>query len=152
MHYLYLAAPVNFTQEHCAQYQRFLESKLSQGGRGGGDNVIHSVTLCMKENLYGFQGNQLSPYLKVSITDPKHAGRVRGLIERGEANWQGMWRGADGGIMTFDNIQYIMRFMVDAKVRVPTRILAIICLKGLKGDADVRVFWCARCLECLGWR
>lgn len=48
--------------------------------------------------------------------EPKHASRLRGLIERGDANYKGLWPVTDGGIMTFDNIQYVMRFMVDTKI------------------------------------
>jgi NAD(P)-dependent dehydrogenase (short-subunit alcohol dehydrogenase family) len=38
-------------------------------------------------------------------------------IEGGNANWKGLWKGVDGGIRTYDNIQYVLRFMVDCKVR-----------------------------------
>lgn len=50
------------------------------------------------------------------MADPKYAGRLRGLIERGDANYKGLWPVGNGGIMTFDNIQYVMRFMVDTKI------------------------------------
>lgn len=72
------------------------------------------VQMVMRENLYGFQGNQQNPYLKITVTDPKYIARVRGKIESGEANWKGMWKGAD--VLTFDMIQYVLRFMVDCKV------------------------------------
>jgi DNA polymerase delta subunit 1 len=68
-----------------------------------------------KENLYGFNGNQQSPFLKIVLTDPKHAPRLRGLLERAEGNWKGMWGKIDN-LMTFDNIQYVLRFMVDTKI------------------------------------
>ena len=70
----------------------------------------------LRENLYGFTGNQKSPYIKISVYDPKSISRLRGLIERGDANYEVMWPAGDGGIMTFDNIQYVMRFMVDTKM------------------------------------
>lgn len=70
----------------------------------------------MRENLYGFVGNQQHPYLKVTVTDPKFINKVRTTIESGAANYKQMWRVAEGGIMTFDSIQYVLRFMVDTKV------------------------------------
>lgn len=70
----------------------------------------------MKENMYGFQGNQKSPYLKISVTDPRHISRVRRLVQEGNANWKQLWVRPDGGILTFDNIQYVLRFMVDTGV------------------------------------
>ena len=75
--------------------------------------AIHSVQMVLRENLYGFQGNQQSPYLKISVTDPKFINRLRTKIKEGAANYKGMWKGAVDGIATFDSIQYILRFMID---------------------------------------
>lgn len=73
----------------------------------------------MRENMYEFQGNQKSPYLKVTVNDHKAISRVRKLIEEGNAQYKGFWRGIDDGVQTFDNIQYVLRFMIDANVRPP---------------------------------
>jgi DNA polymerase delta subunit 1 len=99
LHYLYIAAPVNFTKHDCEGFKAYLE--------------IHSVQMVLRENLYGFQGNQKSPYLKISVTDPKFINRLRTKIKEGSANYKGMWKGAVDGIATFDSIQYILRFMID---------------------------------------
>lgn len=73
--------------------------------------------MVMRENLYGFQGNQKSPYLKVTVTDPRSINWVRTAIEEGNANYKGLWKAADGQVLTFDSIQYVLRFMIDCKVR-----------------------------------
>ena len=80
--------------------------------------VIQSVQMTMKENMYGFQGNQKSPYLKISVTDPKFLNRARKLVEAYGANWKRLWPRQDDNdrILTFDNIQYVLRFMIDTKV------------------------------------
>ena len=70
----------------------------------------------MRENLFGFQGNQQSPYLKITVTDPKFINRLRTTIEGGNMNYKQMWKGVDGGILTFDSIQYVLRFMIDTGV------------------------------------
>lgn len=114
LHYLYVAAPVSFGRNDCEGYKAYLETIVAQH-----QPTIHSVQMVLRENLYGFQGNQQSPYLKITVTDPKHINKVRSKIEHGEANWKGMWKGVDGGILTFDNIQYVLRFMVDTKVVIP---------------------------------
>ncbi|KAJ6184037.1 hypothetical protein N7519_005338 [Penicillium mononematosum] len=108
-HYLYIAAPVSFTKADCDTYKHFLEQKLSQN-----ITAISSVQLTMRENIYGFQGNQKSYYIKITVTEPKMAARLRSLLETGSGsmNYKGMWSGADG-ILTFDNIQYLLRFMID---------------------------------------
>ena len=72
----------------------------------------------MRENLFGFQGNQQSPYLKITVTDPKFINRLRTTIEGGNMNYKQMWKGVDGGILTFDSIQYVLRFMIDTGVRL----------------------------------
>ncbi|KAK3325423.1 DNA polymerase family B-domain-containing protein [Apodospora peruviana] len=110
-HYLYVAAPVAFSAEDCPKYQAYLEAQLAMH-----QSVIHSVTLTMRENIYGFQGNTQNPYIKVTVTDPKFINRVRTTIEKGDANWKGMWKSVDGSIMTFDSIQYLLRFMVDCSI------------------------------------
>jgi DNA polymerase delta subunit 1 len=90
-------------------FKQSLETHLAQ------HPAISSVQIVLRENLFGFQGNQKSPYLKITVTDPKHINRLRTAIERGEVNYKGMWKGADG-ILTFDSIQYVLRFMIDTKV------------------------------------
>ncbi|KAJ5722341.1 DNA polymerase delta catalytic subunit [Penicillium malachiteum] len=109
-HYLYIAAPAGFTKEDCNPYRAFLESKLAQHGR-----VIESVEVTLRENIYGFQGNQKSWYLKITVADPKHIAKVRKALEDGGSsmNYKGLWGSMDSGLITFDSIQYLLRFMID---------------------------------------
>jgi DNA polymerase delta subunit 1 len=110
-HYLYVAAPVSFTPQDCNTFKQFLETRIAQH-----QPVIDSVQFTMRESIYGFQGNIQNPYLKITVTDPKHINKLRSTIEDGNANWKGMWRTDDGRLMTYDNIQYVLRFMVDCGV------------------------------------
>lgn len=111
-HYIYVAAPVAFQQKDCEPFKAYLESQVAQY-----QPAVYSCQLALRENIYGFQGNTKSPYIKITVTDPKFINKVRTTIEKGDANWKGMWKGAEGGIMTFDTLQYVLRFMVDTKVR-----------------------------------
>lgn len=111
-HYLYVPAPTFFQPKDCAAYKAFLEQQLAQH-----QPAIHSVVLRLREDMFGFNGNVQSPFLQVTVTDPKFINSVRSTIEAGNANWKGMWGSSDGGIMTYDNIQYVLRFMVDCEVR-----------------------------------
>lgn len=81
-------------------------------------SAIHSVQMVLRENLFGFQGNQKSPYLKITVTDPKHISKLRSLLEgrNSSTSYKGLWKGLDGGIRTFDSIQYVLRFMIDTSV------------------------------------
>lgn len=102
-----------FTQGDCSNFQTYLEAQVSQH-----QPAIKSVQLVLRENLYGFQGNQQNPYIKITATDPKFISKIRMTIESGGANYKGMWKGTgDGsGILTFDMLPYVLRFMVDCKV------------------------------------
>ncbi|KAG7002418.1 DNA polymerase delta catalytic subunit [Physcia stellaris] len=113
LHYLYIAAPVSFTKEDCGGFRTYLESQIGQH-----QPVIHSVQMVLRENLMKFQGNQKSPYLKITVTDPKHIPKVRTMLESGERglSYKGLWKGIDSGILTFDSIQYVLRFMIDTGV------------------------------------
>lgn len=80
--------------------------------------TIHTVQVVQRENMFGWQGNTKSPYIKIVVTDPKHMNKLRSSIESGGANFRGLWKGVDGGILTFDSIQYVLRFMIDTSVSV----------------------------------
>lgn len=54
--------------------------------------------------------------MKITVEDPKYIARVRSKIQENGANYKDMWKVVDGGVLTFDNIQYILRFMIDTKV------------------------------------
>ncbi|KAI1005980.1 DNA polymerase delta catalytic subunit [Podosphaera aphanis] len=120
MHYLYIAAPASFQPHHCDPYKRYLEHIASAEYRPNtkerGPESIHSVQMVLRENLYGFQGNQQNPYLKITVTNPKFISKVRSALEKGYANYEGMWRAEDSQVLTFDVIQYVLRFMIDCKI------------------------------------
>ncbi len=121
-HYLYVPAPSGFTPEDCPKFRAYLENSFAMH-----QPVIASLSLVMRESIYGFQNNTQNPFIKITVTDPKFIGKVRKTIEDGQANWKGMWKSGDDGIMTYDNIQYILRFMVDCSVSslcTPTTMLS----------------------------
>lgn len=115
LHYFYIAAPMGFQPSDCNAFKTYLEAQC-QKSFNSHSAVIHSVQMTMRENILRFQGNQKSPYLKITVNDPKFIGRVRKLVQGKEANWKGLWPDVEGGILTFDNIIYVLRFMIDTKV------------------------------------
>lgn len=111
MHYIYVAAPVSFTKNDCEPFKTYLETAVGQHAP-----AIQSVQIVMRENLFGFQGNQKAAYIKITVTDPKYINRLRTSIESGNANYKGLWKAAEGGVLTFDSIQYVLRFMIDTHI------------------------------------
>ena len=112
-HYLYIAAPVGFDKSDCEPYRIFLETKLGQY-----QPMIQSVQVVMRENLYGFQGNKKSWYLKITVREPKSISRLRSSLESSaqNLNYKNLWSNTEAGLLTFDNIQYLLRFMIDTGV------------------------------------
>ena len=52
---------------------------------------IQSVQMVLRENLMKFQGNQKSPYLKITVTDPKFINRLRSKLEDGSYKVSGRY-------------------------------------------------------------
>ncbi|KAL2885889.1 DNA polymerase delta catalytic subunit [Ceratocystis lukuohia] len=111
-HYLYVAAPVSFQPKDCLPFKTHLEASLNNY-----QPVIHSISLHMKQSIYGFQGKDHSPYIKITVTDPKWAPKVRSALEGGKVSPNAVWQVPEGPIRTFDNLQYMLRLMVDCKIQ-----------------------------------
>lgn len=120
-HYIYVAAPVGFAAQDVIPFKAYLETQVGQH-----ETVIDNVSMLMRENIYGFQNNTQNPFLKITVTNPKFINRVRTTIQSCNANWKGLWKSPDGQILTFDNIQYVLRFMVDCKVSALVYLLLVV--------------------------
>ena len=111
MHYLYVAAPAGFVNEDCQGLKTHLEQKLAQH-----EPIIHSIQIVPRENIYGFQGNKQTAYLKITATDPVHIPKIRSAFESQVPAYKGFWKEFEEGVRTFDNIDFILRFMVDTGI------------------------------------
>lgn len=110
-HYLWVPAPPLFKSQDTTAFKAYLETQIAQH-----QPVIHSITMSPRESMYGFNGNKQNPFLKITVNDPRFISKVRATIENGDADWKGMWKARDQGVMTYDNLQYVLRFMVDCHV------------------------------------
>ena len=62
----------------------------------------------------GYRGDDWIPFLKITVKESRDVPKVRGVFERGECDFQGLW---NGPVSTFEsNIVYTLRFMIDTKV------------------------------------
>jgi DNA polymerase delta subunit 1 len=79
-----------------------------------GQPAIHHIEISMRENLWGYNGNQKTPFLKIILHDPKMVARARSIFENGEIQFLDMFQGPT---LTFEsNIAFLLRFMIDTKV------------------------------------
>jgi len=108
--YFYIPAPIGFQNGHLNSFTQALERTVSRG-----QPVIDHVEIAMRENLWGYNGNQKTPFLKIVLNDPKNVARVRSAFEQGDVQFLDMF--TNGPSLTFEsNIQFLLRFMIDTDV------------------------------------
>lgn len=102
LHYFYVPAPVGFREENIPGLIDALDSAFS--------GQVDHIEICMKESLWGYNGQAKSPFLKIVVSDPRHIGRIRSAFENGTVNFTGFQQLPK---TTFDNISYVLRAMID---------------------------------------
>ena len=103
--YFYVPAPVEFQERQCKEFQKALNAKIQ--------NSVFSVELQLKQSIYGFFGNQKTPFLKITLLNPKVLPAVKRLLENEFAFDDGPAR----SYVAFEsNLEFILRLMIDLKV------------------------------------
>ena len=72
--------------------------------------------MVLRQDIFGYQGNQKNAYLKITVTDPQHIPKVRSEFENQVPTFKNFWSGLEEGVRTFDNIDYVLRFMIDTGI------------------------------------
>jgi DNA polymerase delta subunit 1 len=81
----------------------------------------------MKESIYGFSGNKKSPFIHIVTSSPTYINTAKRVLENGFSFTNGQHDKVT--YSTFEsNLPFIMRFMVDTKVRVYSRCTINTCL------------------------
>ncbi|XP_072172406.1 DNA polymerase delta catalytic subunit-like [Diadema setosum] len=114
--YFYVPAPPNFNPEHCSNFRRGLNDAILADMRSNKDNITQAVLaidVTQKENIYGYHGNKMMPFLKITVAYPKLIAPARRLLEGGIS----LAGYGNRGYQTFEsNIDFEIRFMVDTDV------------------------------------
>ena len=93
-----------------------LSSRTAQSVIAGGAKPVRSITIANKKSLWGYRGDDASPFIKITITDQKHMAKTRNVFEKGEVQYKSLFPAAS--MTTYEsNIAYTLRFMIDLKVR-----------------------------------
>lgn len=107
--YFYVSAPRGFTEDDKQSLQDHINNQLAHPG------AVRSVSIVRKRNLWGYLGDDMQWFIKLTISEPRVLPKVRGLFERGELQFQDIFTAP---ITTYEsNIAYTLRFMIDRKVR-----------------------------------
>lgn len=103
-HYFYVPVPQGFRSEHLPLFSKYLEDQYQ----------TYAVEIVEKESIWGYSGNQKLGFLKVVVLNAKNIAKVRSGFERGHIQFGEFFGGE--GVMTFDNLAYLLRMMIDCKI------------------------------------
>ncbi|KAH9975916.1 DNA polymerase family B-domain-containing protein [Lactifluus volemus] len=102
MPYFYIAVPRGFTTDDVHPFMS--ELNASVGG-------VTNIELVQKRSLWGYRGDEIATFMKITVTDPKAVPRVR---DECETNFRNLF---SGPVTTFEsNIPFVLRCMIDVKV------------------------------------
>lgn len=105
LHYLYVPVPKGFLKDqHLAQFVSYMKTNFYG---------IHDVEIKLKESIWGFNNNMKTPFFKVVVENAKDITKVRGAFERGEVRFENLFPPT---CVTYDNINYLLRMMIDCKI------------------------------------
>ncbi|KAK3815059.1 MAG: delta DNA polymerase [Benniella sp.] len=108
--YFYVPAPVGFKIENIPGLKTALEAAMEKG-----DSIV-KIEWKMRESIYRYYGGEKSPFLKITLKDPKHMPAAKKCIDRG-FSFPGFQEPPQEAYKTFEsNIAYLLRFMIDCKV------------------------------------
>lgn len=105
LHYFYAPVPRGFLRDqHLAQFVNYLKTNYLG---------IHDVHIVLKESIWGFNNNMKTPFFKVVVSNAKDITKIRGAFERGEIRFENFFPPTS---VTYDNINYLLRMMIDCKI------------------------------------
>lgn len=105
LHYFYAPVPRGFLRDqHLAQFVNYLKTNYLG---------IHDVHIVLKESIWGFNNNMKTPFFKVVVCNAKDITKIRGAFERGEIRFENFFPPTS---VTYDNINYLLRMMIDCKI------------------------------------
>lgn len=114
--YFYVPAQAGFQAEHLADFQRELNAAVIRDMRSNKDGLsqaVLAVEICLKQNMYGYHGEHLLPFLKITMAMPRLIAPAKRLLEQG-------LRCGTLGVHHYQayeaNIDFEIRFMVDRDV------------------------------------
>ncbi|KAH8556666.1 DNA polymerase family B-domain-containing protein [Umbelopsis sp. PMI_123] len=107
--YFYVPAPVGFLPTHVESLKRTLTSSLGIAGS------VVNVEICLKQSIYGYHGDSKSPFIKITVNEPKTIAKARAKFETG-LTVPGYDKPVIAETTYESNLAYLLRFMIDCKV------------------------------------
>nr|CAD7203421.1 unnamed protein product [Timema douglasi] len=114
--YFFVLAPDAFTDQHCKPFKDSLNRAVLNDMRSNKEEVqeaVLAVEITKKQSLFGYQGDTLSTFLKITVALPRLIAAAKRLLEKevifpvlGNHNYQAFE----------SNVDFDIRFMVDTGV------------------------------------
>ncbi|XP_011645822.1 DNA polymerase delta catalytic subunit isoform X2 [Pogonomyrmex barbatus] len=113
--YLFVSAPPNFTNNHCRPFKEALDQAVKKDMKSNPDNIqetILAVEVVYKQSMYGYEGHNKLPFLKITVAVPKLIAPCKRLLETDT-----VYTAFNYHYRAFEsNIDFDIRFMVDTSV------------------------------------
>ena len=116
--YIYIPVDQTVTQDKMAFFRKAMNKALIDDLKNNPFQIVEAVLKCEiveKSTIYGFQGNKMSKFIKVTLAIPKLIAASKRLLEKGEVRIPEIPN--FGPTKPFEaNIDFEIRFMADTKV------------------------------------
>lgn len=105
LHYFYVPVPKGFFRDvHLNKFKDYMLASW-QG--------IEDIQIVLKESIWGYNKSVKSPFFKVIVENAKNIAKLRGAFERGDVRFDNLF---PPQCVSYDNINYLLRLMVDCKI------------------------------------
>ena len=104
-HYFYIPVPRGFMQDrHLDQFKLYLSANYMG---------VLDVEIANKESIWGYNQNVKTPFFRIFVDNSRNITRLRSSFERGEIQFENLFPSQN---VSYDNINYLLRLMVDCKI------------------------------------
>ncbi|CAO3647176.1 unnamed protein product [Cunninghamella blakesleeana] len=107
--YFYFQAPPGLKESHLPALKQAFSRDL------GEHNSIKRLDIVLKQSLYGYRGDAKSPFIKITVSDPRSIFKLRAKVEQG-VTIPGYEHVIRNDTTYESNLAYLLRFMIDCKV------------------------------------
>ncbi|KAI9018763.1 DNA polymerase family B-domain-containing protein [Phycomyces nitens] len=107
--YFYFQAPAGLKEHHLPELKKALAAELYD------QSMLNSVSIEVKQSIYGYYGDVKSDFVKVTLNDPKDIGKIKRKVEEG-VQVPGLDVPCIADTTYESNLGYLLRFMIDCQM------------------------------------
>ncbi|CUM62856.1 uncharacterized protein PRCAT00000415001 [Priceomyces carsonii] len=105
LHYFYVPVPKGFIRDHhLVKFINYIKTNY---------DGVHDIDIKFKESIWGYNKKIKTPFFKVVVNNSRNITKLRTAFERGEIRFENLFPDQN---VSYDNINYLLRLMVDCKI------------------------------------